>query len=78
MPGERLTGARHRGSFLEHERERSQTKMATTVLMAHQGNLGYGAEQVQTGVTLADLLEQVQDAITEWGDDALVVMRARP
>lgn len=40
--------------------------------MNHSGNRGYGADQV-TGISLADLLEQVQDAIIEWGEDAEVV-----
>jgi len=42
------------------------------ILMNHSGNRGYGADQVE-GMTLAELLEQVQDAILEWGEDAEVV-----
>lgn len=45
-----------------------------TVKMNVEGNLGYAADQVESRVTLADLLEQVQDAIEEWGEDATVVL----
>jgi hypothetical protein len=44
------------------------------VLMNHQGNLGYSAEQIEQSMTLAELLEAVTDAIDQWGDDAEVVM----
>lgn len=35
-------------------------------------NQGYGADQV-TGMTLADLRASIDEAITEWGEDAEVV-----
>ena len=43
------------------------------VKLNHQGNLGYSADQIESRLTLAELLEQVQDAILEWGEDAEVV-----
>lgn len=39
-----------------------------------EGNLGYGPDQINTKVTLADLLEQVEEAITEWGEETEVVL----
>lgn len=42
------------------------------VLLRHQGNLGYGCDQVQ-GMTLGELLEAVQDAVDEFGEDTEVV-----
>ena len=42
------------------------------VTLQHEGNLGYGSDQVK-GMTLGDLLEAVQDAVTEWGEDTEVV-----
>jgi hypothetical protein len=47
----------------------------TRVLMAHQGNLGYAPDQIETSVTLADLLEKVQEAVDEHGEDAVVVLQ---
>lgn len=43
------------------------------VLMHMEGNCGYGADQVE-GMTLGDLLESVKEAVTEWGEDAEVVL----
>lgn len=43
------------------------------VQMNHEGNRGYGADQIESPMTLAELLEQVQEAVTEWGEDAEVV-----
>jgi hypothetical protein len=43
------------------------------VLMNHQGNLGYGPDQINNPITLNDLLEQIEEAIAEWGGDAEVV-----
>lgn len=48
-----------------------------TVRMHHEGNLGYAADQVDTSMTLAELLEAVQEAITEWGPEATVVAYQR-
>lgn len=48
--------------------------MSKRISLNVEGNLGYGADQIQTKLTLADLLEQVQDAIELWGDDAEVVL----
>lgn len=48
-----------------------------TVRMHHEGNLGYAADQMDTSMTLAELLEAVQEAITEWGPEATVVAYQR-
>lgn len=47
--------------------------MTKRVLLRHEGNLGYGSDQIETNMTLNELLEAVQDAIAEWGEDAIVV-----
>lgn len=47
--------------------------MAKTVLLSLSNNAGYSPEQVGTAVTLSDLLEAVQQAITEFGADATIV-----
>lgn len=39
-----------------------------------EGNLGYAADQVDSPINLGQLLEQVQEAIVEWGEDAEVVL----
>lgn len=44
------------------------------VLMNHQGNLGYGPDQIDNPITLNDLQELIEEAIVEWGGDAEVVM----
>lgn len=43
------------------------------ITLNFEGNLGYGTDQVE-GMTLADLKYAVEEAITEWGSDAEVVM----
>lgn len=48
-----------------------------TVRMHYEGNLGYAADQMDTLMTLAELLEAVQGAITDWGPDATVVAYQR-
>jgi len=45
-----------------------------TVLLPVQDNMGYSPEQVETNVTLQDLLEAVQAAIEAHGADAKVVL----
>lgn len=45
------------------------------VLMSHQGHLGYGADQIENPITLGELLEAVQDAVSDWGEDAEVVVQ---
>lgn len=45
----------------------------TKVLLHHEGNRGYGADQIETEMTLEALLEAVQTAIDEWGPQATVV-----
>lgn len=44
-----------------------------TVLLPISDNEGYSPEQIRTRVTLADLLESVQEAIENFGADAKVV-----
>lgn len=44
------------------------------IQMNVESNLGYAPDQIDRPVTLADILEQVQDAIAEWGEDAEVVL----
>lgn len=46
----------------------------TKVLLNCEGNLGYGPDQIHSGTTLACLLEAVEEAIAEWGEDAEVVL----
>lgn len=41
--------------------------------MNFQGNQGYGADQV-SGMSLADLLATVEEAVEEFGGDAEVVL----
>lgn len=48
--------------------------MSKRISLNVESNLGYGPDQIQTSVSLADLLEQVQEAIVEWGEDAEVVL----
>jgi hypothetical protein len=44
------------------------------VLMYHQGNLGYAADQIENANTLADLRDAIEDAIDRFGKDAEVVL----
>ena len=37
-------------------------------------NLGYSADQIERPMNLGDLLEAVEVAIVEWGEDAEVVI----
>lgn len=45
-----------------------------TVKLQFEGNLGYSADQVSTRTTLGDLLEQLQDAVERFGEDATLVL----
>lgn len=48
--------------------------MSNTIVMRYQGNLGYGADQIDNhSITLGEMLEAIQEAIAEYGDDAKVV-----
>lgn len=47
--------------------------MARTVILGTDNSLGYAPDQISTAVTLADLLEAVQNAIEDFGDDAVVI-----
>ena len=56
--------------------KREETKMSDTakvVMMKYSGHQGYGADQIENPMTLGEILEEIQDAITEWGEDAVVV-----
>lgn len=44
------------------------------VLLGISDNEGYSPSQIQTDITLADLLEHVQNAIADFGEDALVIL----
>lgn len=46
---------------------------ATRVTLSIEPHGGYAADQIQTDVTLTDLLELVESAIAEHGPDAVVV-----
>ncbi|UXE04394.1 hypothetical protein SEA_FUNSIZED_23 [Mycobacterium phage Funsized] len=46
-----------------------------TVVMSLDNNQGYGPDQVNTEMTLRDLLHAVEDAIAEHGLDARVVTK---
>lgn len=48
--------------------------MATTLLLDVQPNAGYSPEQVERRMTLAELMEAIEYAIDEYGDDAEVVL----
>jgi hypothetical protein len=48
--------------------------MARTVLISIDDNRGYSPEQIETKVTLADMLASVQEAIEQFGEDAKVVL----
>lgn len=48
--------------------------MANTVLLGVNDNQGYAPDQIDTSVTLATLLEAVEDAINQFGEDAKVVV----
>ena len=39
-----------------------------------ESNLGYSADQIERPVSLGDLLESIEMAIEEWGEDAEVVI----
>lgn len=44
------------------------------IKMNVEGNLGYGPDQIESSISLGNLLEQVEQAIEEWGEDAEVVL----
>lgn len=48
--------------------------MNTIVTLPIDDNQGYSADQVETNVTLQDMLEALQEAIEEHGEDAVVVL----
>ena len=56
------------------EAHKEDAMSAHQIVMNFNGNQGYAPDQINSKVTLADLLEQVQEAIHEWGEDAEVVL----
>lgn len=46
---------------------------AKRITMNIHANRGYSAEQIDGAMRLGDILAAVEEAITEWGEDALVV-----
>jgi len=47
--------------------------MTSQVLLSVSNNEGYAADQITTSMTLGDLLRQLEDAIREYGPDAMIV-----
>lgn len=47
--------------------------MPHTVKLQHTGNQGYAPSQIRTRMTLGDLLSQLEEAIEEFGEDAVLV-----
>lgn len=47
------------------------------VVMQVSANRGYAADQVESRMTLADLLVEVENAIGDFGEDAIVVTQDR-
>lgn len=45
------------------------------VVLSVVNNRGYAADQVETQMTLGELLAVVEDAITEHGEDAIIVTK---
>lgn len=48
--------------------------MATQILMNISDNQGYAPDQIDTRFTLGDLLEQVEQAIEDFGEEATIVL----
>ena len=44
------------------------------IKMNVNGNQGYAPDQIESPIKLSELLEQVEQAIEEWGEDAEVVL----
>ena len=44
------------------------------IKMNVNGNQGYAPDQIESPIKLSELLEQVEQAIMEWGEDAEVVL----
>lgn len=53
---------------------KSEWVVKPRIQMNVESNLGYAPDQIDQTITLADLLNQVQSAINEWGADAEVVL----
>lgn len=45
-----------------------------TVLLAIDDNRGYVPDQIETSYTLGELLEDLEDAIKDYGPDAVIVL----
>lgn len=48
--------------------------MTTRLLLDISDNQGYSPEQVETKFTLGELLEFTEEAIQEFGEDAIIVL----
>lgn len=48
--------------------------MSTQVILGVSANEGYAPEQIKSKVTLQDLLEAVEEAIENFGEDAQIVL----
>lgn len=48
--------------------------MATTLLLSVQSNAGYSPDQIERRMTLGEMLEAIEYAISEYGDDAEIVL----
>jgi hypothetical protein len=46
---------------------------AARVILPISDNEGYAPDQIRTGITLLELLEAVEEAIAEFGEEAVVV-----
>jgi deoxyxylulose-5-phosphate synthase len=47
--------------------------MAKTVIIGVNGNQGYAPDQINTRMTLGAMIEELQEAAEQFGEDALVV-----
>lgn len=52
----------------------TESKTATRVLLAIDDNTAYSPEDVETTLTLRDLIDALEDAADEHGEDAIVVL----
>lgn len=57
-----------------HTKELEMTDTAARVLMSISDNQGYAPDQINSTISLGDLLEQVEQAVKVFGEDALVVL----
>lgn len=53
----------------------TEQQTTTHVVLTVDNNRGYAADQAANGMTLSDLRELVDNAVAEYGEDALVVTK---